>query len=91
MVFHKFLPSPFLKEFIREYRIVHFAFDNNSTIPFKAYPPRPEHCLCFFPRGTEVVEFAESKKKICNLKSALIGQQTEVTNRYPGPDFLLFW
>lgn len=90
MVFHKFLPSPFLKEFIRVYRVVHFAFDNNSTIPCKAYPPRPEHCLCFFPRGTEVVEFAESKKKIYNLKSALIGQQTEVTNRYPGPDFLLF-
>jgi len=90
MVFQKFLPSPFLKEFIREYRVVHFAFDNNAIIPYKAYPPRPEHCLCFFPRGTEVVEFAESKKKICNLKTVVIGQQTEVTNRYPGPDFLLF-
>lgn len=90
MVLSEFSPSPVLKEFIRVYRVVHFVFNDISNIPYKPYPPRPEHCLSFYPRDTETVEYANSGRKITNLKTVLIGQQNEVTNRYVGKDFLVF-
>lgn len=90
MVLNEFFPSPFLKEFIRVYRVVQCSFTNNLSTPFKPYPPRPEHCLSFYPKDTETVEYSKNGTKIANLKSVLFGQQTEVTNRHVGNDFLLF-
>ncbi|MFC4212945.1 helix-turn-helix domain-containing protein [Pedobacter lithocola] len=90
MVLSEFFPSPALAEFIRVYRIVHFIFNDSKNIPFKPYPPKPEHCLSFYPRNTELVEYDTSKKKITNLKTVLMGQQLEVTNRFVGSDFLVF-
>lgn len=90
MVLLEFAPSAALAAFVRVYRLVHFVFDDITKIPFKPYPPKPEHCLSFYPRDTEKVEFANSGKKESNLKAVIIGQQTEVTNRYVGRDFLVF-
>lgn len=90
MVLSEFAPSIALAEFIRAYRIVHFTFNNIEIIPYKPYPPKPEHCLSFYPRDTESVEYTGSNKKIARLKTVLIGQQHEVSNRYVGKDFLVF-
>lgn len=90
MVLSEFLPSPRLAEYIRVYRIVQFMFDNPEKIPFKRYPPRPEHCLSFYPRDTEKVQYAESGQLHTNYRSVVFGQQQEVTNRYVGKDFLVF-
>lgn len=90
MVLSEFKPSPFLAQFVRVYRVVHFVFKDHTIIPFKPYPPRPEHCLSFYPRDTETVEYASNGTRINNLKTVLIGQQSEVTNRYVGSDFLVF-
>ena len=89
MVLSEFLPSLALAEFVRVYRVVHFVFDNSTNLPYKPYPPRPEHCLSFYPRDTETVEYVSSGKKITNLKTVLSGQQSEVTYRYVGKDFLV--
>ena len=90
MVLYEFPPSHCLTEFVRVYRVVHFVFDNITKIPFKPYPPRPEHCLSFYPRDTETVEYINNGAKIKNLKIVLFGQQSEVTNRFVGKDFLVF-
>ncbi len=90
MILSEFTPSPSLTEFVRVYRVVHFVFDDITKIPFKPYPPRPEHCLSFYPRDTETVEYVNSGAKIKNLKTVLFGQQSEVTNRFVGKDFLVF-
>ena len=90
MVLSEFLPSPGLTEFVRVYRLVHFVFADITNVPYKPYPPRPEHCLSFYPRDTETVEYVNSGTKITNLKTVLIGQQSEVSNRFVGKDFLLF-
>ena len=90
MVLSEFRPSPSLSEFVRVYRVVHFVFDDVTKIPYKPYPPKPEHCLSFYPRDTETVEYTNSGTKIKNLKTVLFGQQSEVTNRYVGKDFLVF-
>lgn len=89
MVLSEFAPAPALAPFVRVYRLVHFVFDNAAIIPYKPYPPRPEHCLSFYPRDTESVEYSNSGKKQQHLKTVLMGQQTEVTNRYVGKDFLV--
>lgn len=85
-----FPPSLALSDIIRTYRVVDFKFTDISNIPPKPYPPRPEHCLSFYPRDTEIVEYADSGKTFYNLKSVLFGQQSEVSKRYVGKDFLLF-
>ena len=90
MVLSEFLPSPHLTEFVRAYRLVHFVFEDITVIPYKPYPPRPEHCLSFYPRDTETIEYINNGAKINNLKTVLIGQHNEVTNRYVGKDFLVF-
>lgn len=90
MVLLEFPPSPILKEFVRTFRIVDFVFSANQAIPYKPYPPKPEHCLSFYPRDTETVKYAVSGKTESKLKSVVFGQQTEVTHRYVGQDFLVF-
>lgn len=90
MVLSQFTPSASLTEFVRVYRVVHFVFDDITKIPYKPYPPKPEHCLSFYPRDTETVEYVNNGTKIKNLKTVVIGQQNEVTNRFVGKDFLVF-
>ena len=90
MVLYQFTPSPGLTEFVRVYRVVHFVFDDITKTPYKPYPPKPEHCLSFYPRDTETVEYVNSGARMKNLKTVLFGQQSEVTNRFVGKDFLVF-
>lgn len=90
MVLFEFLPSEFLTNYVRTYRLVHFQFTNSQQSFCKPYPPRPEHCLTFYPRDCENVKYADSGKKAGNLNAVLFGQQTEVSYRHVGKDFLLF-
>ena len=90
MLLKDFIPSPALSEFVQLFRIIHLVFDKGQPVPFKAYPPRPEHCLAFYPLDTEKVQYVGSGKIIEHLPVVLYGQQTEVTNRYIGHEFLVF-
>jgi AraC-like DNA-binding protein len=85
-----FIPSQAVSEYVQTYRIIHFIFSSNEQLPFKAYPPRPEHCLAFYPFDTETVEYADSGRKIHSLPVVLYGQQLSVTNRFVGRTFLVF-
>ncbi len=89
MVLQEYKPSQLLSEYIRTFRLVHFVCLTNDRLPFKPYPPRPEHCLSFYVRGTENVEYQKSGIKNGNLSAVLFGQQTEVTNRFNSNNFLL--
>lgn len=90
MLLKEFIPAPEVQEFVRLFRIVHFVFGKNDPLPFKAYPPRPEHCLAFFPYDREQLQPVNSHKKIENLPAILYGQPLSVTNRYVGRQFLVF-
>lgn len=90
MLLKEFIPPPELKEFVRLFRIVHFVFGKNDPLPFKAYPPRPEHCLAFFPYDREQLEISNSSTKIENIPVILYGQPLQVTNRFVGREFLVF-
>jgi AraC-like DNA-binding protein len=85
-----FAPAPQVQEFVQLYRIVHLQFSTGMHIPAKAYPPRPEQCLAFYPYDREIVEYTSCKKKKENISVVLYGQFTEVTNRIIGSNFLVF-
>jgi AraC-like DNA-binding protein len=83
-------PSLFLTEYIRLYRIVHFHFPSGIPLPVKAYPPRPELCLYFFPGDPDTVKYPNAEQMIISKQISLIGQQTLVNFRHVPKDFLLF-
>lgn len=90
MLLNEIKPSPFLAEHIRLYRIIDFHFPKSVTVPFKVYPPRPEHCLQFYPKDTETVEYGSKSLVIANKKATILGQHTVVNRRYIGREFLAF-
>lgn len=87
MILKDFLPAAPLREWIRCYRIVHFHFDEPP--PAKPYTPRPEQCLAFYPKDTEDVIYPNSNYEINKQRVVLIGQHTDLTQRYIGKDFLV--
>lgn len=89
MVLQEYKPNLLLSEYIRTFRLINFVCSGIDILPPKPYPPRPEHCLGFYIRGTENVEYQKSGIKNGNLSTVLFGQQTEVTNRFNSNNFLL--
>lgn len=51
MVYKSFLSSPPLSEFIRNYTIIHFQFNNNEPLPFKKRAPKAEEKIVFYLKG----------------------------------------
>ena len=90
MLLKDFIPAPEVQDVVQLYRIVHLQFPKGQAAPPKAYPPRPEQCLAFYPFDTETVVYQNSGKKAAHLPVVLYGQFTEVTNRMIGNDFLVF-
>lgn len=90
MLLNEIRPSSFLTEYIRLYRIIDFHFSKGVSLPFKVYPPRPEHCLQFYPRDTETVEYYDKNIVIADKKATILGQHTIVNHRYVGREFLAF-
>lgn len=84
-----YLPSIALKNYVRNYEIVHFNFGLETDIPLKPYAPRPETTLCFFPRDPDHVSNFESSIQTKQPKTIFCGQQTLMKMRRPGHDFLL--
>lgn len=89
MVLQEYKPSPVMSQYIRTFRLVHYDYNFGNQPPVKPYPPRPEHCLSFYARDFEIVEYATSAIKTGKMATVLFGHQTEVTNRYVGNNFLL--
>jgi AraC-like DNA-binding protein len=89
MLLKDFIPAPDVQEFIQLYRIVHLQFEKGQAIPFKAYPPRPEQCLAFYPMDTETVAYKNSGIILKDIPVALYGQFSEVTNRIIKNKFLV--
>jgi len=90
MLLKDFKPAADVQEYVQLYRIVHLQFEKGQSIPFKAYPPRPEQCLAFYPYDRETVIHKTSGKVVKDIPVVLYGQFTEVTNRVIGHHFLVF-
>jgi AraC-like DNA-binding protein len=88
MLLKDFLPRPENRHLIRLYRIVHFKFPSNHAAAVKAYPPRPEQVLSFFPFEPETI--VSKGKKIESVRCAFTGQHDSVFDRFVRNEFLCF-
>ncbi|RAK70545.1 AraC family transcriptional regulator [Hymenobacter edaphi] len=88
MVLLDMLPSAPLRTWVRLIQVIEFAFDGAGPLPFKAYPPRPEHCLAFYPRDAEDVAYPDGPARQAKPRAVLIGQHAVVSHRYVGRRFL---
>ena len=79
VVLKEILPRIQLREFVRFYRIIHFEFPEHFEIPAKAYPPRPEHCIQFFPKPASL--WYNDKRSIMPKNALLSGQHTILNHR----------
>jgi AraC-like DNA-binding protein len=95
MLLQDFKPPPDLADLVQLFRIVHLRFGAGEMPPPKAYPPRPEHCLAFYPYEREMVRMDRSGNVVSGSPVVLYGQFTEVSHRHIGRDFLVlqvvFW
>lgn len=51
MVYKSFLPSALLREFVRNYTIIHFQFNVDQPPPVKQRSPKPEQKIVFYVKG----------------------------------------
>ncbi len=86
MLLKDFLPKPENRRFVRLYRIIHFRFEERDVPRTKAYPPRPEHVLSFFPYEPETVQYPNKVTK--NARCIVTGQHDIVFNRTVQNHFL---
>ncbi|MET0244466.1 MAG: helix-turn-helix domain-containing protein [Flavitalea sp.] len=82
MTLSDFLPSPAIGAYVRLFRIIDFDFGAGTLLPYKAYPPRPEDCLQFFPKGEEILKNAEAGLILNPKAVVVVGQQTKVIQRH---------
>lgn len=54
MIYRCYHPSVYLREFIRDYLLIHFDFPGIDTTPLKPYPACPKQGLIFYVRGSVV-------------------------------------
>ena len=88
MLLKGFLPSPVIRDYVKNIGIVHFVFSAKESIPAKAYSPRPGDSIEFFLRDPEYVEYPKADIKTKRPFAVIMGQHTLVTNRYVGHEFL---
>ena len=74
MIYQFILPSPHLKEYIKEYCFFHFNLDKQTTIPLKPYPACPEQGITFYVRGQLVSKNLESGTSEKRAKTVIFGQ-----------------
>jgi AraC-like DNA-binding protein len=86
MLLKDFLPDPENRELIRLFRIIHLNLDERAGEQVKAYPPRPEHVLSFFPKSMETANYDGQNKSM--LRSVLTGQHGKPFNRTIRNEFL---
>jgi AraC-like DNA-binding protein len=89
-VFDYRLPSPGLRPYVRLFQIVGFEFTENEKVPWKAYWPRPENCLSFYPRKNWRLALEDGQTQEYTHRASVIGQPSYLTNRQVGQNFILF-
>ncbi len=84
------LPCPALREYVRLLQLVGCEFPADwPVLPVKAYWPRAENCLSFFPKDPEKVTYGFDGTPLESPRSRVYGQHSIVTNRHVGRDFMV--
>jgi AraC-like DNA-binding protein len=88
MLLNEIKPSAFLADHVRLYRIIDFRFPSWVSIPFKAYSPRPEHCLQFMAKEPEAIQYPGADSLIKYSAAVFMGPHANLVHRHPGRETL---
>ncbi|GAB2601633.1 helix-turn-helix domain-containing protein [Spirosoma areae] len=90
-IFDYRLPCPALRDYVRQLQMVGCSFPSSlNVLPVKAYWPRAENSLAFYPKDPERHEYGFDGNQLIKPISTLNGQSSIVTNRHVGRDFMVF-
>lgn len=90
-IFDYRLPCPALRNYVRQLQLVGCSFPASmAVLPVKAYWPRAENSLAFYPKDPEKIEYGFDGNLLGKPCSTLNGQYSIVTNRHVGLDFMVF-
>jgi hypothetical protein len=90
MICQNITPSPVLQEYVRNYLIAHFIFEDNQPIPTKAFAPRPEQAITFLPRGYLSMNNLVYEKTQIAPAISICGQQLSRYNFHLTKEYLMF-
>jgi len=90
MIYRNIAPSPVLQEYVRDYLIAHFVFENNQPIPIKAFAPRPEQAITFLPIGYLTMHNLLDQKTEIAPPVSICGQQLCRYNFHLTREYLMF-
>src|SRR5690606_4380319 len=89
MIYQYIAPKPILSEFVRDYLVAHFVFDEQQIIPFKPYSPKPEQTITFLPRGKLTISNPVTKEMHVAPAISICGQQLSRYNFYLSSEYLM--
>jgi AraC-like DNA-binding protein len=89
MIYQYIAPGYLLREYVRDYLVAHFVFDQNEDIPFKPYSPKPEQTITFLPKGGLTVKnpLTDEAKEAPTV--SVCGQQVSRYNFYLSREYLM--
>lgn len=87
MVYRCFQPSAHLREFIKDYLLIHFQFAKQEIIPIKPYPACPKQGIIFYIKGSVVASnpvtgIAEKRAKTVVFGQPVARQDLHLSNDY---------
>lgn len=89
MIFSHIAPKPVLRDFVRDYLIAHFRFNEETPTPLKPYAPKPEQGITFFVRGCPTsVNPRTGEAQTANAVS-VFGQQQQRCDVHLPSEFLM--
>lgn len=90
MIYKSFLPSPPLREFVRNYTIIHFQFGANENAPFKQRSPKPEQKIVFYIKGSPGIHNPATGSTQTPPPVSIISHQIDKKNIQMASEFFAF-
>jgi len=89
MIYQHIAPAPVLSEFVSNYLIAHFVFDENKPIPYKPFSPKPEQAITFLPKGNLMMKNLMDGQTQIAPSASICGQQVSRYNFYLPSEYLM--
>ena len=90
MIYKSFSPGPLLREYVRNYTIIHFKFNCEETVPWKQRPPKSEQGIVFYVKGSVNLENAKTGTLQTPAPVSIFSNQTDKKHYHFSSEFFTF-
>lgn len=89
MICQRIYPAPPIRQYIKEYLVLHMRFGKDISSPIKAYPVNPEEGMTFVIRGTKTAETVETGEFKIRPKTCIFGLPTTRQNLHLPSEYMM--